>query len=209
MTEPSLAEDDGFSVLELILCLGLLALMTALTTEAVSLAQRGTGVIDRIERADADRAVQAFLRRTIEGAAPLLSTRGDGTAAILFDGYPDRLRLVSRANGELEGGGLVLVELRMEDSVAGRALVTDRKLLNAASELPGPGTYRLRDDVKAVGFRYYGRRTMQEQSGWTSEWAGVSDLPQLVEVTLSPAEDEAPAWPPLVVAIPAALGATN
>ena len=126
--------EAGFTVLELVVCLGLLALISALTAEGLSIAKRGKEVMSLADRQDQTHAVRIHLRRTFEGAVPLFATEPDQTTRLVFGGEPDRLWLVNSSDGRLEASGLVLVELTMGDGGESGTLITNRRVISPAAD---------------------------------------------------------------------------
>jgi general secretion pathway protein J len=203
------SEDAGFTVVELIVCLGLLSLMTVLIAEGLAVAQRGTRIFGRVDRLEQEQAVQAYLRRAVQGIVPLFAVDRGNVASLVFSGAPDRLRFASRADGRLEGNGVVLVEIRCEQRNGERALVTERRLLEAsAAKSDGPDVHVLLPSVGSVSFRYLGRHGAKEAIGWSSRWEDPRRLPLLVEIDVAYTGSNE-SWPPLAIAVPAASSATN
>lgn len=201
---PSRDGEAGFTLVELVVCLGLLALMTGLAAEGLSLVRRGKDIMDRVEAADQRRAVETYLRRTIERATPLFAARNDGSTVLYFTGKPDRLRLVSRSNRHVEGGGLVAVEIRVDEHDGRLDLVTGRRPISARAGAGHAAQERLlAEGIEAVRFRYFGRMSDGTASGWLPEWTNPTVLPRLIEVEVVPGADGSP-WTPLTIEIPAA-----
>ncbi len=63
--------EDGFTLLELLVSLGLLGLTVSWLVQAAPLAIRASGVIARIEEGEARRAVEVNFRLAFERAVPL------------------------------------------------------------------------------------------------------------------------------------------
>jgi general secretion pathway protein J len=193
---------DGFTILELIVCLGVLALIAVFMAEGVALIGRGRVVMAGVEGEEALRAVQVHVRRTLGRAVPLFAAR-EGEAAILFAGSPDRLTFVTRSDRRLEGGGDILVELRAEADEGAMWLVTDRRPLAAPPNVP-PQTRVLLDGIAALRLRYYGRADPLSPPAWTKEWVNPNALAELVEVAVDFDAESGQEWPTLTIALPAA-----
>jgi hypothetical protein len=191
-------------------CLGLLALISAFLAEGISLVRHGGGMMERAERDDSVCAVQMYLQRALEGALPAFQA-GDGAAAsAVFDGSADSLRFVARSDGRLEGGGLVVVEFRVDAVDGERRLIADRRTVRAEDNgAIRPEAHLLLAGVDAAEFRYFGRPDDRSEPGWAAEWRVRDTLPQLVEITVTPADKGLFVWTPLTIAIPAGSAAGN
>jgi hypothetical protein len=210
MTKPRPADGEaGFTIVELVVCLGLLALMTGLAAEGLSLVRRGGATMERAEQADGRRAVDMYVRRTLERAVPVFAAQTDGTPALLFSGEPDRLRLVSRSNRRIEGGGLVLVEIRVEVRDGRRDLVTIRQPISTRDGGEGGREpHLLLEDIDGLEFRYLGQAPDGSDSGWLLQWINPNTLPRLVQVNVK-TRGSGLHWLPLTIAIPSAEPATS
>lgn len=196
--------EDGFTVLELVVCLGLLAIITSFIAEGLALIERGRGGMARAEEQDAARAVRMHLRRAIERAVPVFAAGDEGAATLVFAGEPDRLRLVTRSDRRLEGGGLVIAEFRV-DAIGGEtALVTVRRSFGSGDRAGEEASPRLLlPGVTALDLRYFGPPEPQAQPNWAAEWLNPNALPQLIEVSLVFAIRPQPDWPAMIIALPA------
>ena len=197
------AGEDGFTLIEMVVCLGVLALIASFTASGLALVRRGGVLVEALDRDDAGRAVQAHLRRGVESATPVFVER-DGTAELLFKGAPDRLSLVTRSDRRLEGGGLVLATFAVDGPPGATALVTDRRPVSARGNGPAAALRRvLLERIRAVRFRYYGSLEPGVPGTWSANWASPNRLPALIEVSLDPQPGTGRAWPRMLLAVPA------
>jgi general secretion pathway protein J len=207
MSRSLLRDESGFTLLELVVSLGLLALMTAFMAEGISLVRRGSTVLDRVEQEEGGRTVEAHLRRTLERAVPVfVSGEQDSEPKIVFSGEANRLAFVARADGRLETGGLVLVDFRVEQSGDAFRFVTERRPYPSGAATGDP-VHLLVGDLSALGFRYYGPPEPKADPTWSPRWTNPKALPDLVELTV--ARTAGRPWPTLVFAIPAANAIAN
>lgn len=194
--------EEGFTILELIVCLGLLTLITTWALEGVSLVKRGAAVINRVEVEESERAVQMHLRRALERAVPVFAIGEAEEATLVFNGEPARLRLVTRSDGRLENGGLILAEFRTETLGETRALITERQpMAGMGSAGTPPEQHTLLHPIDGVAFRYFGMAEGGSGLAWASEWKNPSALPLLIEVKVDFAKLGAKTW---IIAIAAA-----
>ncbi len=209
MARPALLRDqDGFTLLELIVSLGLLALMTTFMVEGLSLVRHGDVIVARAEAREADRTAEAYLRRALGRTIPVIVDNTQNPPKLFFEGGPERMRFISHGDGRLEGGGPVLVDVRIEGAGETRQLLTKRLPYRASVPASGDPVHLLADNVAGVRFRYFGRTSPQAEPDWFSDWADLATLPALVEVTVTPSSGAA-ASPPLVIAVPAATAPTS
>jgi hypothetical protein len=173
--------------------------------QAAPLAIRASGVIARIEEGEARRAVEVHIRRAFERAVPFSVIDENGEAELVSTGRPTSVRFVTRSDGRLEGGGLIVAELRREETEGSLALVTERRPLRRfGSQRSEAETIVLVDPVESIGFRYFGRIAVGAEAGWTTEWTEAAVLPRLVEITVRGAKRDRMQAETILVALPAA-----
>ncbi len=196
--------DEGFTLLELVVCLGLLALTATWLLQGAPILNRAVAVMARAEEEDGYRAAEMHLRRALERTVPYFTVAESGDAKLVFDGQAASLSFVTRSDGRLEAGGFIAVELRTEDLEGGLALVAERNpLASFAAGGTEPEAITLLQGVAGVNFRYYGPQEPQGATGWSPDWAGRSALPWLVQIGIERPGGHAPAES-FVVALPAA-----
>jgi general secretion pathway protein J len=172
----------GFTLLELILALSIVAAMLVITLGGlrVGLAawQRGA---HRAADLDHTRSLAVLLERALEGAFPYRVEADDGQGPrVLFEGQTDRLTLATVSppfpaampvaftalSVSGEAGGLTLRQQALPNRVALDAL--EPVLVDA--------------ETAAVRFRYLGEKS----EAWQERWDVVKEkaLPRAVEITL-------------------------
>jgi general secretion pathway protein J len=196
------------TLIELVVALGLLALLVAALASALGVSARGSVLIEtRAEQGEALRIAQSTLRRYLAQARPV-RTLVNQRDQVVFAGAPDGLGFVAVMPPWPSGGGLYAVRLTIEQSGGGRALVLTRQPTageNAALEA-GAERAVLIEGVAALRWSYFGFDQGARQGAWRPDWRGQSELPKLVRLELQFADPRAPAWPPLIVALPLEAG---
>lgn len=197
------SSDGGFTLVELIVCLGILSLMAALMAAGIAVAQRGGALIEAAEDADAIRAVQASLRRAFERAEPLWLADTAGSPRPAFVGASDRIRFAVRSDGRLEDGGFMVVDLAVEIVAGDKALVMRRDRVEAwsAGTPPSP-PHLLLPGVEGMSIRYLGRADPGAPLRWVDTWQG-DTLPALVAFSLAFPTGARARWPEILFSIPA------
>jgi len=173
---------SGFTLLELIIALGIVAVLLVITFGGlrVGLAawQRGE---ERAATLDHARSLVLLLERTLAGTFPYRGTLAEGEQArIIFDGQPDRLTFVT-ATALFRSEMPIAFTVVSLSAEAGALSLRQQPLPNqgALDRLPPV----LVDPVTtAVRFRYLG----PEPEAWQEQWntSEARQLPRAVEITL-------------------------
>ena len=178
--------DRGFTLIEAVIAVGLLAVVIGLVTTSLRVL---SATWDRgAEHADAQdmiaRAVDV-LSRDISGIRRVVQD-GDNRPSFVFDGNAEQMRFVSIEPAYPSTPGPYVIELDARRSSDGKALVRSR------SETAGPvvdlARVKLTDGVPliegnyAISFAYLGGDG--ERSGWSAIWTSNDRLPLMVEVKI-------------------------
>lgn len=189
----------GFTLLEIMIVLSLLAVLLTLVGGVILGANRAlvkagqyTGSLD--ER----RAAQAFLRGSISQALPLDTSEDDSASSGFFEGAAQRLQFVATLPGNL-GGGIQLHTL----SLGGPE--SDRHLQIAFAQLQG-NMLRARGEpqvllhgVRGLTLSYRGFTPEGQPTDWLSDWPWPNRLPRAVRIDVQ--LKGAVGWPTEVVAL--------
>lgn len=203
---PGAAGAHGFTLIEVLLAMSLLAMGLALAFAALrathGVSARGEAIAERSERM---RSVGGFLRRRLAGALPVAhpAASGDGSRPLRFVGEPERMIFVADLPAYLGHGGPYLHELYLAGTGDRRQLQLQLSLLQEGSG-NADGAARppeiLVDQVQLARFRYRGLDQQGRLGGWSSSWQWPDRMPLQVEIVVKPATG-AP-WPTMVVALP-------
>lgn len=192
----------GFSLVEVMLATALLATGIALAfatfANAAKATERAEGMAQRNERL---RAVQAFVRRQVEGALPLPYEFVEGTGeATLFECDGSTLRLVSPMPGYLSRGGPHLQTFELVRGESGLRLEFTHQLLTPDGPLDAEREPEvLLDGIAEATFE---ARTLDDNGkpgDWVEDWRREDQFPRLVRLTLRMRDPRAQ-WPELVAA---------
>jgi general secretion pathway protein J len=179
----------GFTLLEVMLAIVLLALLLAGTWGAIRTAvhamHSGETAIDRINRL---RVAQEFVRHQISRILPLSFAQDESTNTnFVFEGKSDYMRFVAPMPGYLSKGGPYVQTLRFEGSRnGGKALLFTDAMLNGF-DLEEPKSSHMEpavllDQIQEGRFEY---RTLDDQGelgDWTDEWEDPSLTPVMVRI---------------------------
>jgi general secretion pathway protein J len=189
----------GFTLLEIMIVLSLLAVLLTLVGGAILGANRAVLKADRYTASlDERRAAQTFLRSAISQALPLDTSENDSESSGFFEGSEQRLQFVATLPGNL-GGGIQLhtVELGGPES--------DRRLQIAFAQVEGNVLRAwgepqvLLHGVRGMNLSYRGFTAKGEPTGWVSQWPWPNRLPRAVRIEV---QMQGPvSWPTEVVAL--------
>jgi general secretion pathway protein J len=196
----------GFTLVELLVALGLLALISAVLFGSLQLAGRSADAGDAKAEATAGmRLADDYLRTQLTAQHPQ-RMRKLAEFPLLFAGEADELKFTAPLPGRVGLGGMWYYRLALADDPVKRrtALVLERTIpdVNALSMPTFAEAERsvLADDVKALKISYYGRdrgSAYDTAPTWRGRWDDSQMLPILIQVEVTP-QGGTP-WPPLVV----------
>jgi general secretion pathway protein J len=187
------ASQGGFTLIELVLALVLLAGMLAMAWGGFSFALRAweAGEANGTRTSDM-RLAESFLRREITEIFPM-RWKDPMTLKFAFEGDRERLRFVSARPPGITAPGLALVGLEVQEGddrsvslVMRRAAPDDDAkdfgpLENAEATVLIPG-------LKAVEFSYFGSDNDVNQPRWSDSWSEPGRMPLMVRVRLTGAD---------------------
>ena len=190
-------QSSGFTLLETILAIALLALMMAMIYAALTVGLRAWDAGEaRVTAASNWRTVEHFLRREMGQIFPT-RWRGVPTPYVAFEGETTRLRYVTTLNldAALQNGataGLQWAELTLD----GDKLMLNRQafdnqaqnfegLLSASSTTPSQQTstiapVKLMDNIVSISIEYFGADNDNAEPTWRTEWRDAARLPKLL-----------------------------
>jgi len=180
--------ETGFTLLEVVLALALLAAMLGMAWSGLGFALRGWDTGEAKGRRAVDlRLAQNFLRRELAELFPM-RWKDPLTLKVAIDGDSRRLRFVSTRAPGVSSGGLALVSLEVETSGEPRTrnLVMRRALPDDAAKdfapLQAAEPSLLIPDVDSVEFAYFGAENDFNEPRWVENWNFAGRIPQLVRM---------------------------
>lgn len=216
---PRAGAEAGFTLLELLVAMSLLAVLLALMFGGLRFGTRVWESGDAALRGLSDlQSASNFVRRQIASSIPRnASTQaGDGEPTPSFRGAPDGLKLVTLAPSQLMPGGLYEVALGLDGGGGGGYRLS--AWLRPLARQPGDERLTidqdertrqvvLLDGVADLRLRYFGQgEDFDEPPTWHDRWEDMLAPPNLVSVRVTFAPGDRRTWPELVVAPRAAAG---
>ena len=182
------ASEAGFSLLELLVAIAIVAMASVLATSSLWM---GRQVTERMETAaDTNErlvAVQSFITRLLSRAAwRSFSGATHKGVIVAFDGFSSSIRLIGSALSPALPAGLHEYELALAESPQGNTIRLRYALLRTG--VTSFDVTRLNRNstvlrgVTALSFRYLGR---EPGAAWRADWQGRRSLPRLVRVSLT------------------------
>ncbi len=186
--------EAGMTLIEMIVVLGLMALIVVFMANGMGAVHSFSGLGPRIEQQDEVTAVRDHLRRTIAEAFGRSLLRQQ----VRFVGTADSMRFLAPSDPVFEIGGLYRIALSVAESPNGdRALVEERSL-DREDRTATTTPVVLIPHVDGLTVRY---RVAKSGAFVTSIGEG-DPLPDLIEVTLHFSDGDDRSWPPLIIDLP-------
>jgi general secretion pathway protein J len=178
----------GFTLIELVVAMALLAIMMTLLYSGLTFALRswdagasnGERVVDRL-------IGENFLRRELAQMFPM-RWKNPMVLSFAFDGQTDSLRFTSSRPPGMTQGGLSLVGLAVEpdEKTRSRNLVMRRAMPDDDAKDFGPldsgERTVLLTGVDRVEFAYFGADNDFAEPTWRDKWALPSRMPQVIRI---------------------------
>jgi general secretion pathway protein J len=197
----------GFTLLELVIALVLLALMAAVLAGSLSLAGRSWDAGEaKAESSSGMRLATDYLRTQLAGQHPQ-RMRKIAEFPLLFGGETEELRYTATLPGRVGLGGMWYYRLALAPAPTnGRVgLILERMIpdLNALDMPKFDDAQRsvLADDIRTLKIGYYGRdvdSSLDNAPTWRDRWDNPHSMPLLIRLDVTP--EKGPAWPTVVIA---------
>lgn len=203
----------GFTLLEMLLAITLLALLLAGAYSGIQTSVKAMHSGERvIERLDRMRTVQEFLRHQMSRIMPLpyaMTENGN----YVFEGGRDFMRFVAPMPGYLSHGGPYVQTLALKPGKDGLKLVFSGAMLNGfdinAEKTAERDPVVLLDHIREGTFAYRALDEQGQLAPWSSEWNDFSVTPLLVQVQLVMQPGQQVDWPTLAVPLMLDSGAAR
>lgn len=170
---------QGFTLLELIISLALLALIVTITLGAMRMGSRSIASGERrTEILERYRTVSALMDAQVQSQLPITQEQ-DGKKSYYFRGDSKTLRMVT--GHSIWGGqrGYVIVDYRVESEDGGK------ETLWASEQTPGiegKRETRLFTAASGISFAYFNREPADSEGKWTEEWSEETLIPSAIRL---------------------------
>lgn len=194
----------GYTLIELLVALGLLGLIGSGLFGSIQLGLRSWDRSDRKAEATEEMAtVQRFLRHRLEEARPIYAGPSITTGRGSFEGQRDQMVFSTALPARIDSGGLFRLRLYEEPRGDGRALlvswVRDRNGENDPGSLLDSPVFELLARARDIRFSYFGEAEGEGAPRWSEDWNGRDNLPELVRIDIEFGVGDPRWWPDLIV----------
>jgi prepilin-type N-terminal cleavage/methylation domain-containing protein len=185
---------NGFTLVEVLVSLGLLALVLALLSGALRFAQSTWDAAARLDAHASAGTAEGFLRARLGEAMSLYEQTATGLVRLAFEGTGQSLSFVAPAANGPAGAGLYHHALDVAPGTGwGRPHGSLRlKLVPYQAKQSEPGgaaavqeEHVLLGNVRSLKLRYFGPAALSAQPAWHAAWTRTNALPSLVEMTIA------------------------
>lgn len=199
----------GFTLLEILLALALLALVMLGVWGALGGATRVTRSANALMvQGEQVRTVQQFLRRHVATAGAHPYVTRNAPRARMFHGDATSMRYVATLPVQSGHAGLYVQTLRLVKGNDGEvALWLDYRAYGGAAVATGnPVAHRLLANLRGGRFQYLSAAAFDKPPAWRDDWRAVNSLPLAVRIHLDPAWRVRVPFPDMVIRVHAGEG---
>jgi len=197
--------NGGFTLVELLLALTLMAMLMALAYgglhAATQATDRGQTVLEDSSRI---RMAHQFVHRQLNQMLPLAFDQSeDGAERYVFIGEPHRIEFVAPMPGYLGFGGPHVQELAIVPGSDGLQLVLSNALLQGFEEadLDQRPPIPLLGGIESAEFSFLGLDDEGLLTPWMSNWEDTTILPEAVSLDIEFKDDVYIPWPLLTAKV--------
>lgn len=196
----------GFTLLEILLSVALMALVIGLAYGSIRVALQASRSGEAlIERSEETRTAQGFLRRQLSQMMPTpYEWEPDTGQAKRFEGGADFIRFVAPMPGYLSKGGAHVQELALVRQRSGYQLEFRHAQLNGFDPQQGFDPEQepvvLIDGIRAAAFGFRRQEPDGLLSDWLGDWEDPQALPLLLRLEIEFEGGDQRSWPAFEVA---------
>ena len=200
-------QQNGFTLIELIAAITLLAVLTTILMGTVRGAERSTSAAnDAVERTEQYARTQAFLREHISGVLPM-RWRREVSQPLKFTGKSSSLTYFAPVTSQIAEGGVMWWQLAVAKSPQKSQLVLRRQAVDpeerAVPDLSSAEPIVLADNIDAISISYFDSGddaiNSPDAGTWVDSWDENARMPSIIAIRVIEAGDKR--WPDLYIPI--------
>lgn len=178
--------NHGFTLLELLISITLLAVITTLLAYAIHIGSSAWGRSNQTIASSQDQhLIEEFITREISQARALRIRTSKGSR-VAFEGYRNAVRFAAILPIHRGVGGIYFVSVAAEGADDSQQLALSYRLARPLDFVEGDPESEERtvlvDKLTDAQFQYYGSVTNEEPPSWMTEWPNEQQLPEMVRV---------------------------
>ena len=181
----------GFTLIEVLVALSLLALAVSLLPGALRLASQAWASRGDAERVESLAMALDALEKRISQSMPIFERDSRGGVRLLFEGDGRTLRFVGPADTGPSGPGVFRTGLAPAPEGGGLVMSLSNHGVSRPGEQARVVSHIVAAPGTAVRFRYFGAIKRGAAPQWHDAWQRPDNLPMLVEVTAEMRTDRA------------------
>jgi general secretion pathway protein J len=198
------AGEAGFTLIEILVVVGLLGLLTLLVAGGLGFAVRARARVYAQDTAFVDLSgVETVFHGAVSNAYPAFASPVLTDTTIAFQGTESELTLIAPLPAAIEPGVLAVERFFLAGDASGGALFMSWRLDLPASqsgETSAENRVELLDRVRSIQFAYFGSPEPDQAPRWLSQWSGIDHLPELVRLHIERSGRTTAGWPDLLAA---------
>jgi general secretion pathway protein J len=182
--------EAGFTLVEVLVSLVLLALVLALLAGGVRFARGTWDAAARLEEQTGAEAAEAFLRARLGEAMALYEQHASGMVRVVFHGTGEAVSFVAPAPNGPAGAALYRYALSVTPGAGpGRGALIVRLAPYRAKQAEAGADWAVQShvlvrNVGSLGLRYFGRERAGAEPAWHAAWTRTDATPNLVELRI-------------------------
>jgi general secretion pathway protein J len=190
---------SGFTLIEVLVALSLMAMMATLLIASLQLGGHTWQRVTRTTSGSEDVAqAQAFLRLRLSALYPYESRSTGGDRPAYLEGGGNSVAFTS-AGPESDAAGMIRYKVTVAQE-SGTLEVRYRRDSQDSSDLDSPqwAVERLLPHVKSLAVRFW-LDTKDTPGRWVDQWTDPSQVPRLIKIDVVFPPEDRRRWPPLFV----------
>ncbi len=215
MRNRNLSTTRGFTLIEVMLAILLLAVLLAAAFGGIRSAVKGMHIGENLmDRTNRLRVAQEFIRHQVSRILPLPFGQEHGTGEnLMFEGKRDLMRFVAPMPGYLSNGGAYVQTLELTSTRNGRQLLFNHWMLNGFDkDKLNKGDSEpviLMDQVESGKFEYRKLDDQGELEDWSDNWDKPSITPVMIRIKLKMRKEALVGWPDMEIPLMLDVGAAR
>jgi general secretion pathway protein J len=181
--------DAGFTLLEMLLALAMLALITSTILGGMHFGKRAWQTGQTYDASGEIEAAAMAISELLRRSFPAVVTAVGKRPTVVFYGGPDGCRFTMLSEGETQRAGLILTEIGVRSNGGRNDLALWTKVFRPQTALAAT-TEEMEEasvlhDVASFDLAYFGAVESDSSPTWRSSWTDADRLPHLVSVRLA------------------------